>query len=84
MVYAVIHAENADVLATYSAWEDAVEAITGYVSRNPGSEDEIGIRPYAKGRPAGKFESASTVLGDRVPQQHIAPLGGERSGAYAS
>lgn len=64
MVYALIYAENADIVATYSSREEARRELAAFVSEHPELRSEIGLRAYKNGRPAGKFLPASTVLAE--------------------
>ena len=71
MVFAVVYAENGDVVATYDSRADAERDLAAFVGRDPGLQHEIGLRPYEGGRPVGAFAPASEVLADRLPQQHL-------------
>jgi hypothetical protein len=71
MVFAVIYAENADIVATYESRDEAESELEGFVRDNPSLQDDIGLRRYENGRPAGEFEPASVVLADRLPQRHL-------------
>ena len=63
MVYAMLYAENGDVVATYDTWSEAQRKLAAYVRANPDMDNEIGLRPYESGRPAGDFRSAVEILG---------------------
>jgi hypothetical protein len=71
MTYAIVDTENSDVLATYSSRAEAERHLIAYVDAHPDHNHEVGIRPYADGRPAGPFESAAQLLGARLAQQHL-------------
>jgi hypothetical protein len=71
MVYAVVYAENGDVVATYDSQAEAVRDLKEFVAGNPRLQDEMGLRPYENGVPAGDFKSASDVLGDKLAQRHL-------------
>lgn len=72
MKYAVIYSENADVVGMYDSLAEATHVLERLVAARPGIEDEVGLRPYEAGRPAGAFKTAAVFLGDRIPQQHLA------------
>lgn len=72
MVFAVIYAENADVVGTYDSLEDAMSALEGFVAAEPSLQDEIGVRPYEDGHPVGDWQPASDVLVGRIVQPHLA------------
>lgn len=69
MTYAVIYADNADIHGTYATRADAVRVLREIVGHKPELADEVGLRPYSDGRPAGPFEAASDVLRDTIGQQ---------------
>jgi hypothetical protein len=71
MTYAMVYAENGDVVGTYASREDAVERLAAFIDLHPEVQDDIGLRPYEQGLPAGPYESAVDVLGDRVSHQHL-------------
>ena len=71
MVFAVVYAENGDVVGTYETRAEAARDLEAFVAGDPALQDEIGLRPYENGRPAGDFEAASVVLADKLPQQHL-------------
>lgn len=71
MMYAMIYAENGDVIGTYGSREEAIRHLEILVDGHPGVQDEVGLRPYESGRPVGAYESAVDLLGDRTPQQHL-------------
>lgn len=71
MAYAVIYADNADIHGTYATRDEAIQALRGIVGQKPDLADDVGIRPYAEGRPAGAFEAASAVLRDSIAQQQL-------------
>jgi hypothetical protein len=72
MVFAVIYAENADVVATYGSSEEARSKLAEFVAAHPTLEDEIGIRPYEDGRPADQWRPASELLTQRAAEAHSA------------
>jgi len=71
MTYAMVYAENGDVVGFYGSREDAIDKLTAFVELHPEFQDEIGLRPYDGGRPAGPYESAVEVLGDHMTHQHL-------------
>jgi hypothetical protein len=71
-VFAVIHAEGADVVATYESAEEASDKLAEFVAAHPTMQDEIGLRQYEDGRPAGAWMSAAEVLQAQIAQPHLA------------
>jgi hypothetical protein len=71
MTYAMVYAENGDIIGTYGSREEAIRELEFFIDRHPGVQDEVGLRPYQSGRPAGAYESAVDLLGDRMTQQHL-------------
>lgn len=71
MVFAVVYADDASVVATYASEEEATRKLSEFVAANPTLQDEVGLRPYEDGRPAGPWTSASEVLGDKIAQPHL-------------
>jgi hypothetical protein len=72
MTYAMLYAENGDIIGTYASRERAMRDLVAFVHKHPELQDEIGLRPYNRGRPAGEFESASTLVGeDALAQPHL-------------
>lgn len=61
MVYAMLYAENVDMVGTYGSFETAARDIAEFAAANPDLQHEIGLRPYLEGRPAGRFLSAREV-----------------------
>jgi hypothetical protein len=72
MVYALVYAENADIVATYDSYEAALTELAAFVEHDPYLQDEIGLRPYEDGRPAGDWTPASQLVEDHTP--HLAGL----------
>lgn len=66
MVFALVYAENSDVVGTYDSQEEAERKLADFVESvaDPSLPDEIGIRAYDHGRPVGDWQSASEILGD--------------------
>lgn len=71
MVYAMLYAENGDVVGTYESYAAALDDLAAFVNEHPGLQDEVGLRPYENGRPAGEFEPASDLVSDRIAQGHL-------------
>jgi hypothetical protein len=71
MTYAMVYAENGDIVGTYASEDEAVHKLAAFVNEHPDLQDEIGLRPYKQGRPAGDFRPASEVLADTIRQQHL-------------
>jgi len=71
MNYAMVYAENGDVIGTYASRSDAVRKLAAFVSEHPSVQDEIGLRPYEDGRPAGPYEPAVELLRDQVSRRHL-------------
>jgi hypothetical protein len=72
MTYAMVYAENGDVVGTYASREDAVERLAAFIELHPEIQDDIGLRAYEQGLPTGPYEPAVHVLGDRVIHPHLA------------
>jgi hypothetical protein len=70
-IYAMVYAENGDVVATYHSWAEAEAKLAAYVTAHPEMDNEIGLRPYEGGRPSGEFRSALEILGDSIAQRHL-------------
>ena len=71
MTFAMLYAEDSSVVATYQSREDALQALVTFVTDHPDLQDEIGLRPYENGRPAGEFQPASALIGDVLAQPHL-------------
>jgi hypothetical protein len=72
MIYAMLYAENGDIVGTYDSRERAMADLVAFVREHPELQDEIGLRPYDEGRPAGDFESAAELVGeDALVQPHL-------------
>jgi hypothetical protein len=71
MMYAMVYAENGDVVGMYHSREEAVERLAEFIELHADIQDDIGLRPYDRGLPAGPYEAAVDVLGDRVIQKHL-------------
>ena len=72
MTYAMLYAETGDIVGTYESRERAMTDLKAFVRDHPELQDEIGLRPYDNGRPAGDFESASALVGeDSLSQPHL-------------
>ena len=72
MTYAMLYAEDASVVGTYASRDLAMRALLAFVRDHPEVQDEIGLRPYHDGRPAGDFRSASELVGeDALTRPHL-------------
>jgi hypothetical protein len=71
MTYAMVYAENGDIIGTYASRGDAVQKLAAFVSEHPSIQDEVGLRPYENGRPAGPYEPAIEALGENVSRRHL-------------
>lgn len=71
MSYAMVYAGNGDIIGMYTSREDALRQLGVFIDRNPEVQDEVGLRLYENGRPAGAYEGAVDVLGQRVTHQHL-------------
>lgn len=72
MIYAMLYAETGDIVGTYESREGAIADLIAFVREHPQLQDEVGLRPYADGRPAGDFQSASELIGeDALAQPHL-------------
>ncbi len=72
VIYAMVYEDTGDVVGTYPSRVLAEDSLAEFIAKHPHVQDEVGLRPYAQGRPAGDYESALDVLGDRLAQQHLA------------
>jgi hypothetical protein len=70
-LFAVIYAENAEVVATYDSEQEASSKLAAFVADHPKLQDEIGLRQYDNGRPVGDWMPASEVLHGDVAQPHL-------------
>jgi hypothetical protein len=57
----MLYAESADIVGTYDSFEAAADDLAEFVNAHPALADEMGLRPYLDGRPAGDFMPASEV-----------------------
>ena len=71
MVYAMLYAENADIVGTYDSFEAAAQDLAEFVNSHPHLQDEIGLRRYADGKPSGDFMPATEVVAGKLAQQHL-------------
>jgi predicted Zn-dependent protease len=63
MTYAVIYAENADLIADYASRDEAEHALADICRDDPGARNRIGLMPFDDdGMPAGDFEPAEKLL----------------------
>jgi hypothetical protein len=62
MVYAMLYAENVDVVGTYDSFQTAARDLAEFAAANPDLQHEIGLRPYLAGVPAGRFIPLREVL----------------------
>jgi len=72
MTFAMVYAENGDIVGTYESRDAAMRDLLAFVRKHPELQDEIGLRPYEGGRPAGDFQSATALVGeDALAQPHL-------------
>jgi hypothetical protein len=72
MTYAMLYADDASVVGTYPSRDLAMRALLDFVAKHPEVQDEIGLRPYENGHPAGDFRSASELVGeDALTRPHL-------------
>jgi len=72
MTCAMLYAETGDIVGTYDSRKRAMADLVAFVREHPELQDEVGLRPYDDGRPAGDFESASQLVGeDALVQPHL-------------
>ena len=72
MTYVMLYAETGDIVGTYDSRERAMADLVAFVRDHPELQDDIGLRPYDEGRPAGAFASASELVGeDALAQPHL-------------
>jgi hypothetical protein len=71
MTYAMVYAENGDIIGTYGSRDEAVRKLAAFVSEHREIQDEVGLRPYENGRPVGAYEPAVEILRDQVAQRPL-------------
>jgi hypothetical protein len=71
MTCAMVYAENGDIIGTYGSRDEAVRKLAAFVAEHGEVQDDVGLRPYEKGLPAGAYEHALEVLGDHVAQRPL-------------
>jgi hypothetical protein len=79
LVYAMLYAENADIVGIYESRDAALADLLGAVTEEPELRDELGLCVLENGRPVSEFQSAGELLRDRLPQQRfgVAPSSGQ-------
>ena len=70
-MFAVIYAENAEIVATYDSEQEASKKLAEFVAAHPSLQDEIGLREYEDGRPVGDWVSAAQLLDGHIAQPHL-------------
>jgi hypothetical protein len=68
VVFALLHADNSDIVGAYSSRDEALAELASFVAEHPELQDDVGLRPYEDGRPAGNFQSATDLLSGRLAQ----------------
>ena len=72
MTYAMLYAETGDIVGMYDSREQAMTDLAAFVRDHPELQDEIGLRPYDDGKPAGEFASATELVGEgALAQPHL-------------
>jgi hypothetical protein len=72
MTSAMLYADDASVVATYTSRDEALAALRAFVDKHPEVQDEIGLRAYEDGKPAGDFQHASKLVGEEaLAQPHL-------------
>lgn len=72
MTFAMLYAENGDIVGTYASRDAAMSDLVAFVRKHPELQDDIGLRPYENGSPAGEFQSASVLVGEEaLAQPHL-------------
>ena len=71
MVYVMMYAENADIVGTYDSRDAALADLADVLRQEPDLVDEIGLRPFEDGHPAGVFQTAGELLASQLPQQRL-------------
>ena len=65
MTYAVIYAQNGELVADFDSQDEAVEALREYVADNPSAGDQVGLMEFDDyGQPASEFVPASTLASE--------------------
>ena len=59
VVFALLYADNSDIVGTYSSRDEALAELASFVAEHPELHDDVDLRPYQDGRPAGNFQSAT-------------------------
>ena len=65
---AMLYFENADIIGMYESWDLAREDLAAFVHEHPEVSDEVGLRIFEDGVPAGEFVLASELLGSGTAQ----------------
>src|SRR5689334_9654785 len=55
VAYAVVYAENSDIVRTYGSRDDALHDLANFVEAHPAKQDDIGLRVYENGLPVGRW-----------------------------
>ena len=71
MMHAIVYAEDGNVVGRYPTRDEAERKLAEFCAAHPDIEDEVGLRTYSEGRPAGAFEPADQVLGESLAQRHL-------------
>ena len=67
MTYAVMYAQNGELIADFESHDVAVEALRQYVAEHPSVIDQVGLMEFDdSGHPAGEFVPASAVASERA------------------
>jgi hypothetical protein len=72
VVFALLYADNSDIVGTYSSRDEALAELASFVAEHPELQDDVGLRPYQDGRPADDYQSATDLLSGQIAQP---PLG---------
>lgn len=66
MTYAIMHAQNGELIADFDSHDEAVEALREYVAEYPSVIDQVGLVEFDdSGHPAGEFVPASALASGR-------------------
>ena len=49
MTYAMLYAENGDIIGAYTLRDEAVRRLAEFVERHPEVQDDVGLRSYEGG-----------------------------------
>jgi hypothetical protein len=65
MTYAVVYAQNGELVADFDSQGEAVEALRDYIADYPSVSEQVGLMVFDdEGHPAGEFVPASALTAE--------------------